>query len=149
MSTITFDPASFRAQIPEFSNPVKYPDSVLQGYWDIAICYVSNEDSCSLSGDCRRTALNYMTAHLLKLDLLASEDGITLPGNVTQSTVDKTSVTLQAPPESSSQFKYWLNKTPYGQALLALLSVKSAGGFFAGSQFPRAGIRQPNGRFLA
>jgi len=62
--------------------------------------------------------------------------------------VDKTSVTLVAPPGADNQFKYWLNQSPYGQALLALLSVQSAGGFMGGFTAPRGGIRQPAGGFL-
>ena len=150
MTTIAFDADSFRRQIIAYSDPILYPDEVLQVYWDQATCFVSNEyGDCWTSEGCLRTALNYMTAHLIYLaNLIASNGNQGVSGIVTQSTVDKTSVTLVAPPGSESQFKYWLNQSPYGQALLALLSAQGAGGLMGGFVAPRGGIRQPSGGFL-
>ncbi|MCP4122226.1 MAG: DUF4054 domain-containing protein, partial [Bacteroidetes bacterium] len=53
MATITFDVTKFREQFPEFSNETTYPDSMLEMYWEMATCYVSNEDYGCLSGSCR------------------------------------------------------------------------------------------------
>ena len=67
MSEITFDVSLFRSQFPAFASATDYTDATLQGYWDAAICYVSNNDYGVVSGDCRVRAINLMTAHLTAL----------------------------------------------------------------------------------
>lgn len=145
MAVITFDSAAFRIQCPVYSDPTNYPDATLQDYWDMAINFVSDEDYGYLTGGARRMAINYMLAHLLYITALIL-DGTT-PGTVINSTVDRTSVALQAPKERSS-FMFWMNQSPYGVALLALLRVNAVGGYLVGSSNPRANIRQPDGGFL-
>ena len=145
-TTISFDAALFRAQCPAYRDSTVYPDSVLNGMWDLGTNFVSNLNAGYLQGAGRAAALNYMTAHLVFLnDLILAG---TNPGNVTSSGVDRTNVTLEAP-KQASQWKYWLNQSPYGKALLALLRINAVGGFYAGGgSQPRSGIRQPNGGFL-
>jgi len=144
-AVLVFDPVAFRLQFPAYSDPNKYPDATLQGFWDTAICYISDLNYGWLNGDCRQRAINMMVAHLVYLQGLILAG--TVPGLVNSSSVGATSVSLQMPP-GKTQFQWWLNLTPYGAQLLALLSVKSTGGFFVGGTLARAGFRQASGSFL-
>lgn len=146
MAAILFDPAAFRAMFPAFADTTKYPDGVLQMYWDQASCYIANNGSpCSyLTGDCLKLALNLMTAHLLYLvDLVAKGN---VPGMVISATIDSISTTLQAPPQKS-QWQWWLNLSAYGQQLLAILQIKGVGGMYIGGSPERAAFRGAYGRF--
>lgn len=144
MTTIVFDPAKFREQFPEFISNSCYPETMLQMYWDLATCYVSDEDYGCLSGSCRESALCLMTAHLTKIgkDTSSGED----PSFITSATVDKISVSTQPPPQKD-QYQWWLSLTSYGQQLLALLKAKSAGGFYIGGSQERAAFRKVGGFF--
>jgi len=131
VATIQFNSVNFRALFPAFANVTTYPDSLLQLIWNNATAYLSNNTACGwYSGmNCNQQtlALNYMTAHLLAIaGQIAAGD---TPGIVTGATIDKISVTIQPPPETT-QWQWWLNQTPYGQQLLALLQVAAAGGRF-------------------
>lgn len=150
MAAIPLDLVAFRALFPAYSNPAKYPDALIESYYTQAGCYISNNDSpCSiLRGDCLALALNLMTAHLLFLaDVVASgkAPGST-PGLVVGATIDMITVTLQAPP-AASQWQWWLNLSPYGQRLLALLQVKGSGGFYIGGRPERSAFRGVGGVF--
>lgn len=131
MSIISLSPANFRVLFKAFQNPVVYPDSVIQLFWDTATAYVSDRNGgCfvgALSFAQQTLALNQMTAHLLAInDMIALGN---TPGVTTQATVDKVSVSLEPPP-AKSMWQYWLQTTPYGQQLLALLQGAAVGGFF-------------------
>lgn len=142
------DIANFRVIFPAFANPAAfpagYPDAMLQAFWDVAVTYLGAYDGCLLSGEPRQSALNFMTAHLLALSTMAA-NGQT-PAIVTQATIDKVTVALAEPPAKNA-WAWWLCLTPYGVQLWALLSVKSAGGFYVGGSLARAGFRGPSGRF--
>jgi Protein of unknown function (DUF4054) len=144
MTTIAFDPAAFRALFPAFSDVTTYPDVVLQLYWDTGTAYISDEEAIvycgSMSVPQQTLALNYMAAHLAALNALIAA-GET-PGIETSSSIDKISVTMQPPP-AKTQWQWWLNTTPYGSQLLALLSALSVGGFyFSGGGFsPKLAFR--------
>lgn len=128
MTTIVFDVAAFRVAFPQFANATAYPDVTLQGYWDVAVLYVSDEaDYGRLTGAARARAIDLLTAHLAALSALIAA-GRT-PGIVQASTIDKVSVTL-VPPPIKSDFDFWLQQTPYGLQLLALLGVHSVGGWY-------------------
>lgn len=144
MALHTFDVTSFREQFPQFADPLEFPDAVLQGYWDAAICYISPYDYGYLQGDCLQRALNLMTAHLTALSVLIA-DGQN-PGFAESATIDKISVSLQPPP-AKTQFDWWLGTTPYGAQLLALLSSASVGGFYIGGLPEQAAIGKVAGIF--
>lgn len=128
MTTIVFDVAAFRVAFPQFASALAFPDVTLQGYWDVAALYVSDEaDYGRLTGAARARALDLLTAHLSALSALIAA-GRT-PGVVQSSTIDKISVTL-VPPPIKSDFDFWLQQTPYGAQLLALLGVYSSGGWY-------------------
>lgn len=140
-AVFTFDAAEFKAAFPAFAS---LDDSTLQGYWDAAICYVSPDNYGWLVDDCRLRALNLMTAHLAKLsEIIATGQ---LPGLEQSASIDKISVTM-TPPPVKTQFQWWLSLTPYGQQLLALLMVRSVGGFYIGGLPERAAFRKVGGLF--
>lgn len=128
MAIISFDVAAFRRLFPAFSGSC-YSDSTLQVFWDMATAYLNDRTGgCGNMNLKQQTlALNLMTAHLAAITaMIAAKD---TPGIVTSATIDKISVTIQPPPEVN-QWQYWLNSTPYGQQLLALLQIAAAGGRF-------------------
>lgn len=156
MSTLTidFDPVIFRLLFPIYDDPVKYPDALLQQFWDQATCFVSNEVGELITEECRRQLINYMTAHLLSIwNLINDRDG-TEPGDggiddsntVVSSSIGDVSVTVQPPP-IGSQFDWWINQTPYGKHFLALLSVSSVGGLYLGGSVERQAFRKVGGAF--
>lgn len=145
MAVITFDIPAFRLAFPAFADTGKYPDPTLQGYWDAACCYISPADYGWLNGDCRRRALNLMTAHLTQLSTMAASGQ---PTGVGQSaTVGAVSVSM-VPPPIKSGFQYWLASTPYGMQLWALLNVKGAGGLYVGGLPEKSAFRRVGGVFI-
>ena len=148
---IAFDIDVFRAQFPgQFPDP-PYTDSLIEATWNVATCYVSDNDtSCFLSTDCRRVALNLMTAHLLALNIAANSAGNpTLPqgGFVDSSSIGKISVSVQTF-DTKSEFVWWLNQTAYGQQLASLLKKSSVGGFYIGGYNELGSFRRAGGRFI-
>lgn len=141
---IEYDDALFRVQIPEFSNTTTYPQVLMQGFWDIAINYISDVNYGFLRDSSRVLALNYMTAHIAKLNLQLEVNPSSVIGQVQGATIDKVTVTL-TPPPNPNQFSWWLGLTPYGQMLLALLQVKSVGGMYVGGLPERAAFRKVGG----
>lgn len=146
MTELVFDAAAFRVQFPVYANATTYTTPALQSFWNMAIIYISPTDYGFISGDSRQRALNMMVAHLTYLqDMLTSG---TAPQMVNSSSVDKISVSL-TPPSVKNQWAWWLNLSPYGQQLQALLSIRGGFGMYSGGSLARAGFRQPAGGFLA
>jgi hypothetical protein len=146
---LTFDYALFQLQFPAFANPVKYPEVLMQSYWDIAINYMSNVGNCgSLQGSMRQYGLNCFVAHLTFLaGIIASGAGNSqVPGMMQNATIDKVTVGL-TPPPIPNQFQWWLGLTPYGQMLLALLQINSVGGFYIGGQGAVAAFGYQGGNY--
>lgn len=141
MAAIIFDPADFKAAFPAFANSANVQ---LEMYFDFATDIISDFAPCGTSDKIQTRYLYLMTAHLTQLAVLiaAGESGQIVTG----ATIDKVSVTLQPPPEKN-QWQWWLNQTPYGQQLLAILQAQSAGGFFIGGTPERAGFRRFGGYF--
>jgi len=73
------------------------------------------------------------------LALSAKANSGDVAGVVTAATIDKISVTLMPPP-GLNQWQWWLNQTPYGQQLLALLQIAAAGGRFYSAGKPVVGV---------
>lgn len=125
--------SEFRQWYPEFSNLEKYPDSVLQARLTLAQCYVSNVNFGCLKDECRLQAIYLMAAHLQLLnDKIAS--GQSQLGFTTSTSIDKVSVSVALPPYKN-QLGYWLNTTPYGAQLLALLNSCAAIGLYYGGEY--------------
>ncbi len=141
---LVFDPTLFRQQFPAYSNATTYPDALLQMYWDMATCYISDLNYGCLQGTCRVLAINLMTAHLLYIsDLIAAGE---VPTIVNNATIDKISVGL-TPPPIKNQWQWWLNTSPYGGQLLTLLSSRSVGGFWTGGLPELSAFRRVGGLF--
>lgn len=139
MTTIHFSATTFRTLYPPYANGTVYTDSLLQIFWDTATAFISDKTggcyALGMSTPQRVLSLNLMTAHLLYLNGLIGK-GET-PGITTGATIDKISVQFQPPPEGNN-WQYWLNQSPYGQQLLALLQLAGVGGFYYGG-FPTVG----------
>lgn len=149
MSTtiLLFNYTLFQQQFPAYSNQNIYPESLMQSYWDIATNYMSNIGNYgSLQGSMRQYALNLLVAHLTFLaGIIASGNGNSqIPSLMQTATIDKITVGL-TPPPIPNQFQWWLNLTPYGQQLLALLQVNSVGGFYIGGSPQRAAFGYQGG----
>jgi Protein of unknown function (DUF4054) len=146
---LTFDEALFRTMFPAFADPIKYPAGLLQMYWDETGCFIVDGGTYGiLNGDCTALAMSQLTAHFLELAKLNRANGTSKQGGFkTGSSIDKVSVQYLAPP-SQSQFDWWLNQTNYGAALLALLDLKSVGGFGVGGLNERGGFRKFGGVFF-
>lgn len=129
MSVYQFDVTQFRTLYPAFANVGAFPTATLQQFWYNALSYIEPYPTPNLYGYRRLQAINLMTAHLVALSVLIAA-GQT-PGIVSGATIDKISVTLDPPPKPN-QFQWWLNTTPYGQQLLAILQVNSTSGFYVG-----------------
>lgn len=144
---VTFDPALFRAQFPQFADDTIFPDALLIGQFELACDYVSPDEYGRMSAAARRQAVYLMTAHLLALGVIVASGGYTgQPGIVQSSSVGDVSVTL-TPPPVKSQWRWWLNTTPYGSQLVALLEAQSAGGFYIGGLPERSAYRKVGGIF--
>lgn len=147
MTTITIDFAAFRLQTPQFADPAKFPDVLVQSKFDLSTAYVSPDTYGDMTQAARTQALYLMTAHLLALGVIIAQNGYTgQPGIVTAATIDHVQITLQPPPVRG-QWRWWLNTTPYGAQLVALLDAQSVGGFFVGGLPERAAFRKVGGVF--
>ena len=147
MALHTFDVAAFRQQFPAFADETKYPNALLEGYFNVATCYVNpNDNYCGLFGDCLQTALYLMTAHLAFIYTANAQGQIPGVGIITSATIDKVSVTSQVP-TSTSMWELFLLRSPYGLQLLALLKARAAGGWMVGGSNERQAFRKAGGRF--
>lgn len=120
----------FILQFPEFSDN---PDNTRM--LERAQCYVSTVNYGALTDCCRKLAIYLFTAHLLTLQNKIKERDMTT-GMQTGASIDKINVTI-TPPPSTDQFEYWLNLTPYGAQLLALISSRISTPQIVGGSFVR------------
>jgi hypothetical protein len=143
MAEHTFDSVAFRAQFPAFTSTTKYPDEQLSGYFTMATMYIYPKDWGGICGAQLQLALNLLTAHLTMLNQLILA-GNTAGGLVTGATIDKVTVSLQQPANKDA-WADWLNLTPYGKQLLALLRILSRGGGIVGGSPEGLAFRGPFG----
>lgn len=151
---LTFDVDLFRQQFPEFADTTTYPTPMLQMYWTLANQFIATDGGpCAmLEGDSAALALNMMTAHILSLwkqnaDAAGGAGAGTDQGGFqTSASIGEISVSKLAPPVKGA-WDWWLAQTPYGQALWALLGVKSVGGLSVGGLPEREGFRKIGGVF--
>lgn len=134
-----FNEKLFRDTIRAFASNNDYPTPMLEAYYDAAGYYVANNSFGPLGrANATPFALNLMTAHLIQIGKQVAEgsdSGITI-----SATIDKISTTMQEM-QLPNQWQYWLGSTEYGRQLLALLQVKSVGGFYTPGGLGRAGFR--------
>lgn len=148
MATHTLDIPTFRLLFPVYADVTTYPDAYIQAQWDMAVTYFGDVDGCLFNGPAKQSALNLLTAHLMWLNHLIAQGGASGGGTgvLTGATIDKVTVTL-APPPFKDGWQWWLSQTPYGAQLWALLSLKSAGGFYFGGLPERRALRKVGGIF--
>ena len=127
--TLVFNDVYFRQYYPEFANGLVFPTATLQLYWNQASTYIStNNVGFFLVDASRQRALNLMTAHIAKIAIFTANGQV--PGIITDGEADKVKVQLEPPP-LPNQFQWWLGTTEYGQQLLAMLQIRSVGGFYS------------------
>lgn len=150
---MTLDYAQFRQRFPEFADVTKFPDATLEVFWVMAGNFMDSTDSpCRiLHGDSLVLARQYLTAHLLSIATNQKNDaanggGADQGGFVTGATIGDITVNKMAPP-AKDQWEYWLNGTPYGSALLALLKLFAVGGMALGGIDERSSFRKGGGTF--
>ena len=131
---MTFDLPTFRSLYPAFA-----------GVSDAAVTVAAGQAACYIDSTCADDCAIYlMVAHLLQL---AANAATGKPGGqITTATIDKVSVTVAQAPGTTS-YTYWLNSTPYGQQLAALLARCAAGGTHVGGLPERAAFRSVGGLF--
>ncbi len=147
MSTIVLVIVDFRAMFPSFSDPTRYPDQMIELWFNVATDYLSPTPTAHWPEKQLTTALYLMTAHLLSLAGEANA-GDGLAGGVdTSASIDGVSVSSTLPPFGNSGWKFWMMRTLFGQQLYAMLSRAAIGGFYAGASADRANFRKADGRF--
>ena len=134
----------FRTQCAAYVNATTYPDLLITNTWNMGSAYVSNANYGNLKDGQRQYAINLMCAHLLYISDMIAKGSPT--GIVTSASEGAVSIGL-VPPPAKNQWQYWLNTTPYGAQLLALLRVKGAVGVYVGGNGITGNFRNPDGTF--
>ena len=142
---IELDTAAFRLLFPQFADTARYPDALLAAQWGAATTYISASPYGCMAVEARTYALQLMLGHLLSLHAQIAAGGAA--GVVQQSKVGDVAVSLHAPPYGTSPWRYWLNLTPLGVSLLALLDAQASGGFYVGGLPERSAFRKVAGIF--
>lgn len=122
------DIATFRSMFAAYADETAYPDATLNTWYPVGKCYIKDND-CVLPEECRAIALMTMLAHLLYIQDQVSAGNVARV--ITSASEGDVSVSLSEPP-SSSNFEYWINASPYGPQILAMLEIEFGGGFYAG-----------------
>lgn len=133
-----FNLAQFRIFYTQFKDVT---DGVVLAYSEMAKCYVSL-NSCG----CDQVMWQLMVSHLIALSQ-SNQPGGSGGGILSSATIDVTSISYQSAPIGNSAYKYWLNQTPYGTQLAALLSRCSTGGVYIGGRREGDAFRRVYGRF--
>lgn len=142
----TLDLAQFRTLFPVFADGTKYPDALIETWYTVAGEYLGLCDYWNgLKGSTLDLALMQLTAHLMWSSVLLSGNK-GAPLVMTSASIDKVSISTLPPPVRDG-WDYWLNTTPYGQMLWALLSMKSVGGWAYGGAPELSGFRRVGGVF--
>lgn len=134
MTVITLTVDSFRSDFLEFEDESKYDDDLIASLINRSYSYISRNVYGRLSEADRTLALELMTAHLLTINDKITSNAAT--GQIASTSIDAISVSLVAPVNKNA-WQYWLNSTPYGQQLLALLTAHAPAGLYFGGSFQR------------
>jgi|11BtaG_2_1085332.scaffolds.fasta_scaffold02421_3 hypothetical protein len=138
MSSITFDINEFRIKYPIFDT---VQDSVVLSAFDDAEIFISNNTNCILDESKLKYVLYLMTAHMLQIGIDTSSNGGVNSGIVSSTSIDKISVSFESK-ISKTSFQYFLNKTLYGEKILAAFSLWAAGGFYVGGSYATKGFKK-------
>lgn len=147
----------FRLQFPAFADKTKFPEPMIQLYWNMAMqfCTLDGSPYATINGDTYILVMNMLTAHLLQLGTqqkkgaggASASGGNGGGGFTTSATIGEVSVAKLAPPVKDG-WEWWLAQTTYGQMLWAMLDLKAVGGFSVGGLPEREGFRKIGGLFL-
>lgn len=111
-----------------------------------AMMYLSRWESAWLSGRRKTYAICLLAAHVVYLTNKTDSEvnptgapgggqGDASVGPVTSASVGGVSVSMQTPASASQdEFRWWLNKSPYGQEFLALIKTRGPKLAFVGSR---------------
>ncbi|MDE1905346.1 MAG: DUF4054 domain-containing protein [Rhodospirillales bacterium] len=145
MSLPAYSDTAFRQQFPAFADSARYPNPLVAGYWTMGTAYVSPNNSLVWPQPAQAQLANdLMCAHLLALN--DAQQAGNQAGVMTGATEGSVSVSL-APPPVPTAFQHWLQRTPYGSQLAALLQAVSRGGFIVGGSGERLAFRKAGGYF--
>lgn len=135
MTELLLTTSEFRSRFPAFSDETKYNEDLVQTQLYMAQLYISPEPNCMMKECLQKQAIYLMTAHLLEINgNIANGNGGSMGvGQVASASVGGVSVS-KAIPKNKTDFEYWLNMTPYGMQLLALLDMLSVVGLYIGGQ---------------
>lgn len=142
--TLEIDIAKFRDLFTAMADEDFFPSETIKLNFEMAKCYLT--EGRRLRGDCYETAIYLLTAHLVWSGHLITSGQSTV-GIVTGASISKVSVSI-TPPPARSGWQFWLNTTPYGIQLWALLSIKAAGGWSVGGLPERNAFKKVNGVFF-
>lgn len=144
--TLSYNDTAFRALLPYFANATTYPESQLQMFFNMATDFITTIPSWAFTGTQQQDALYYLTAHLQQIFTLYSANNGASPNIETEAQIDKVRVQVM-PPIAKTAFQQWLNQTPFGQMLRALLSSAAAGGFYMAGRSELLPFRRAGGGF--
>jgi ligand-binding sensor domain-containing protein len=139
-NVIAFSDADMRAVLPAYNNPVAYPTTTLNMWFNNALGFMTDEESGLVDASDQGMMIYLMAGHLMSLSAMICDNDGAPVGLVSAATVDKVSVTMQLPP-NPSQFQWWLSTTPYGAQLYAMLGVATVGGYWIGGSPQRWAYR--------
>ena len=135
---------------PQFAPP-RNDEETIVSCGRRAMMYHSRQDSVWLKGEKKLYALCLLAAHILYLtnklnadtpDGGAGQEAEAPVGPMTSASVGGVSVSFNAPQSSGdSAFKWWLNKTQYGQEYLALIETRGPFMAFVGAHNPVLPLR--------
>ena len=138
-NTISITVSDIRETFGAFIDAAAYPDAMIENCIEMSTCFISNVASgCSgVSWQCRANMMELMTCHLLSMLTSAANSGTnggqTSSGMVVSASIGDVHVST-AVPENKTQLQWYLNQTPYGQQLYALLSIKVSPLYYGGSR---------------
>lgn len=150
-----YNDANFRQLFAAFADTTKYPMATIQMFWNVATDYIDIDDNpCNvLNGSSLQLVVDSLCAHLMTLftadaNNVAEGEDPGQPGAIeTSASIGSVSVSTLPPPVNNDPWRFWMNQTSYGQQILALLSVKAAGGLYVGGLNERSGFRKSHGVF--
>lgn len=144
---MAFDVAAFRQAFPAFADETFYPDATIAAAANMADCYISTSSKWYRCENCIALMQQLITAHLLLLNGSEFVPGMTNTGVMTSASIDGISVGFAVNTANKGSFMTWLDKTPYGEQLAALLArFAKTIGYIGGSPERRA-FRKVGGGF--
>lgn len=132
---------AFRIAFPFFAEIGTYPDAMIQGWSDLA-------SNSPLGGWYQTASLaeqQLLVAHIGSLMSQAAANG-SVGGVIVSASEGSVSVGYEPPP-SRTALGYYLNRSVYGQQLLAMLEIEAAGGQYVGGLPERNAYRKVGGVF--